>query len=148
MSTDLPRAGRAAHRGGRSPQAGQGFPGAVLPASRGSPEGRFLAGPGKPLNRQIAELKDQRAAATVRGKESQAALERAESMGEERKVQHRGGDRPWPLRLLILLAILAEGVTAFVAMEVLVGARCWPSGLPCWRPWSVPGWLASSPTAA
>jgi hypothetical protein len=106
------------------------FPGAVLPASRGSPpEGRFLAGPGKALIRQIAELKDQRAAATVRGNESQAAMVRGERKAEERKVQHRGGDRPWLLRSLIPLAVVAEGVTAFVAMEVLVSSMALAIGL-------------------
>ncbi len=91
-----------------------------VPVSRGSPEGRYLAGPGKPLNRHITELNDHRAAATARCEESEAAVERAESMAEERKALHRGGDRPWPLRLLIPFAILAEGVTAFVGMQVLV----------------------------
>src|ERR1700694_5834847 len=82
------------------------------PTSRGSPEGRFLVSSGKPLNRQITELKDQMADSRVRDKESRSAMEHATTMVGERKAHHRGGDRPWLLRLLIPLAIVAEGLTA------------------------------------
>ena len=98
-------------------------------ASRGSPEGRFLAGPGKPLNQHSTELKDQKADARVREEESQTTLEHATSMARERKAHHRGGDRPWPVRLFIPLAIVAEGLTAFVAMEVLVSSLLLAIGL-------------------
>lgn len=89
-------------------------------ASRGSPEGLYLAEHGKSLNRRITELKDRRAAAATRDTESGAALESAESKAADRRAHHRGGDHSWLLRLLIALALVAEGVTAFVGMEVLV----------------------------
>jgi hypothetical protein len=88
--------------------------------SRGSPEGLYLAGRGKSLNRHITELKDRRAGSAAQDAESRAALESAESQASEREAQHRGGDHSWLLRLLIGLALVAEGVTAFVGMEVLV----------------------------
>ena len=90
------------------------------PANRGSPEGRFLASAGKPLSRLIAELKDRWAAALVRVKGAAAGLDNAVGTARERKAHHRGGDRPWPLRLIIPVAVAAEALTAFVAMEVLV----------------------------
>jgi hypothetical protein len=89
-------------------------------ASGGSPEGRFLASAGKPLRRLIAELKERWAAALVRVKGAAAALDHAAGADRERKAHHRGGDRPWPLRLIIPVAVAAEALTAFVAMEVLV----------------------------
>jgi hypothetical protein len=52
--------------------------------------------------------------------DTQTTLGRAETAAESRKARHRGGDRSWLLRLLIPVAIVAEGVTAFVGMEVLV----------------------------
>lgn len=88
--------------------------------SRGSPERAYLTGSGKPLNRYISELKDRGAAATARGTEAQTALERAENTAGERVTHHRGGDHSWLLRLFIALGLLAEAVTAFVGMEVLV----------------------------
>lgn len=109
--------------------AGPGLPGAVLPASRGSPEGRYVAGPGKPVSRQVTDLQDQRAVAAVKVREFQAAVERAESTDKERKENHRGGDRPWLLRLLIPAAVLAEAVTAYVAMEALVDSQSLAIGL-------------------
>ena len=110
-------------------QAGPGLPGAVLPASRGSPEGRYVARPGKPVCRQVTDLQGQRAVAAAKVRELQAAVERAESTDKERKENHRGGDRPWLLRLLIPAAILAEAVTAYVAMEALVNSQSLAIGL-------------------
>ena len=98
-------------------------------ASRGSPEGLYLADHGKPLNRHITELKDRRAAATARDTESGAALEGAESKAADRRAHHRGGDHSWLLRSLIALALVAEGVTAFVGMEVLVPSVMLAAGL-------------------
>ena len=89
-------------------------------AIRGSLEGAYLAGSGKSLNRHITELKDRRAGSAARDTESEAALESAESKADDRGAHHRGGDHSWLLRLLIGLALVAEGVTAFVGMEVLV----------------------------
>jgi hypothetical protein len=96
---------------------GQSPPG---PVSGGSPEGRFLASAGKPLSRLIAELKERWAAARVRLKGTTAALDHATGVASEQKAHHRGGDRPWPLRLVIPVATGAEALTAFVAMEALV----------------------------
>jgi hypothetical protein len=119
---------RAATQGYRSGDAANGQR-RLRPTSRGSPEGRFLVSSGKPLNRQITELKDQMADSRVRDKECQSAMEHATTMVDERKAHHRGGDRPWLLRLLIPLAIVAEGLTAFVAMEVLVSSLSLAIGL-------------------
>jgi len=89
-------------------------------ASRGSPEGSYLTVPGKSLDRHIAELKDRVAAATAHSTESQAALERAEHKADAQVAHHRGGDHSWLLRSLLVPALVAEGVTAFIGMEVLV----------------------------
>jgi hypothetical protein len=90
------------------------------PVSGGSPEGRFLSSAGNPLSRLIAELKERCALALVEVKAATAALDHAIGVASERRAHHRGGDRPWPLRLLIPVATAAEALTAFVAMEVLV----------------------------
>jgi hypothetical protein len=115
----------------RRHRAGSGADGQDPPSadSRGSLEGRYLTGPGKPLNRQITELKDRRADAAQRVTESRGAADRAQSMLEEREARHRGGDRPWPLRLLIPVGVIAEAVTAFVGMEVLVPSLTLALGL-------------------
>jgi len=105
-----------------------GAAGKVSP-SRGSPDGRYAAGPGKPMLRQVADLRDQEADAAVKVTKRQGALERAESTDEERRDNHRGGDRSWLLRPLILVAIAAEAVTAYVAMEALVGSQSLAFGL-------------------
>jgi hypothetical protein len=99
------------------------------PAGRGSPEGRFLASAGKPLSRLISDLKERWAAALVRVRSTAAALDHAISTASERRAHHRGGDRPWPLRLTIPLAAAAEALTAFVAMEVLVSTAGLALGL-------------------
>lgn len=98
-------------------------------ASRGSPEGRFVSNSGKALSRHLAELRDREANADVRLAEAEAALARSESTTEAQKTRHRGGDRTWLLRLLIPVAIVAEGVTAYVGMEVLVPSRSLAAGL-------------------
>ncbi len=84
---------------------------------------------GKALSRHLAELRDREANADVRLTEAEATLARAETAAEGRKAHHRGGDRTWLLRLLIPVAIVAEGVTAYVGMEVLVPSRSLAVGL-------------------
>jgi hypothetical protein len=108
--------------GGGSPTGGDR-------ASLGSPEGRFLASAGKPLSRLISDLKDRWAAALVRVRGTAAALDHAIGTASERRAHHRGGDRPWLLRLAIPLATGAEALTAFVAMEVLVSTTGLAFGL-------------------
>ncbi len=98
-------------------------------ASRGSPEGRFLNEPGKALSRRLAELKDRKARADVRVTEANMSRRRADTAIEIRNAHHRGGHRTWLLRVLIPVAIVAEGVTAYVAMEVLVPSRSLAVGL-------------------
>jgi hypothetical protein len=99
------------------------------PAGLSSPEGRFLASAGKPLSRLISDLKDRWAAALVRVRGTAAALDHAIAVASERRAHHRGGDRPWLLRLTIPLATGAEALTAFVAMEVLVSTTGLAFGL-------------------
>ena len=98
-------------------------------ASGGSPEGRFLGSAGKPVSRQIAELKEHVVALVVRVKDAMAAMNHAIATADERKAHHRGGNRPWPLRLIIPVATGAEALTAFVAMEVLVSTVALAFGL-------------------
>jgi hypothetical protein len=88
-----------------------------------------VAGPGKPVCRQIADLRDQEADAAAQVEESREALERAEGTDKEKKDDHRGGDRTWLLRLLIPVAIVAEAVTAYVAVEALVASQSLAVGL-------------------
>ena len=115
-ATDGPRCRRArAKMNGHFQLAG---------GSTGS-EGRFLAGPGKSLNRQVTELKERKADLTVRERESRSAADRAEDVASTRQAHHRGSDHSWLLRLVIAVAIVAVGMTAFVGMEILV-----PSLLP------------------
>jgi hypothetical protein len=116
--------------GSRPPRAPREMNGRFRPvADDRGPEGRFLAGPGKSLNRQFAELKDRRAGMTVRDKESRSAASRAESAASARQAHHRGGDHSWLLRSIIAVAVVAEGVTAFVGMEVLVPSLLLATGL-------------------
>jgi hypothetical protein len=104
--------------------------GRVRPADGGSsPEGRFLAGPGKSLNRQVAEGKDRKAALTVREHECRSAADQAEEAASARQAHHCGGDHTWLLRLIIVVAIVAEGMTAFVGMEILVSSMLLAVGL-------------------
>jgi hypothetical protein len=101
----------------------------MFSAGRGSPEGRYVAGPGKPVSRQVTDLRDQEADAASAVNESQAALQRAESTDQQQRDNHRGGDRSWLLRLLIPGALLAEAVTAYIAMEALVNSQALALGL-------------------
>jgi hypothetical protein len=114
---------------GFTPKAGQAIPHSSVPVSRGSPEGRYLSCPGKPAYRQVTHLQSKSADEVVKERESRRALQRAEAADRERRENHRGGDRPWPLRLTIPLGLLAEAVTAFVGMEVLVASLALAEGL-------------------
>ncbi len=98
-------------------------------ANGSNPEGRFVTGAGKPLSRHLAELRDRKADAEVRLEDAEAALAGAEAVAETRKARHRGGDRAWLLRLIIPVAIVAEGVTAYIGMEVLVPSLALAAGL-------------------
>src|SRR5258708_1756571 len=104
---------RHEHRPGRPPSWRADMPAAAsraqqdaldvtVTAAHGSPEGRYFSGPGKPLVRQITELRDRAAGARARAEGLQAGVQRAERTDDEQKRHHRGGDRPWPFRLLIL----------------------------------------------
>ena len=104
-------------------QAGEPVPDTGNPPSRGSPEGRYLLGSGKSVSRQVSELRARQADEAVKVAGAQGAALRAESVDQERKENHRGGDRTWLLRWLIPIAITAEAVTAYVAMEALVASQ-------------------------
>src|SRR5579862_1310406 len=104
-------------------------PDAMPPVSRGSPEGRYMAGPGKPVYRHVTDLQDQEAAAAARVQGALTALDRAERTERELSENHRGGDRSWLLRPIIPVAILAEAVTAYVAVEALVASQTLAVGL-------------------
>jgi hypothetical protein len=90
------------------------------PASRGGPEGRFLAGRGKAEYRNIMELEDQQATAEISSASAGAAAERAERARAQHEEEHRGGNLPWFLRAVVPVASVTEAVTAYVAMEALV----------------------------
>jgi hypothetical protein len=90
------------------------------PASRDSPEGTCLSGPGKGVYRHFAELLDRRAAGRAKLHDFENATERAAQVDRERKERRRGHERPWPLRWLIAVGIAAEAVTAYVGIEALV----------------------------
>jgi hypothetical protein len=102
---------------------------ADLRGSRGSPESRYMYGPGKLVCRQLGGLHSQRAEAAAREKEGKRAAEQAEHSDRKLKESHRGGDRPWLLRLVIPLGMLAEAVTAYVGMEAIVTSRPLAVGL-------------------
>lgn len=104
-------------------------PDAMPPVSRGSPEGRYMAGPGKPVYRHVTDLQDQEPAAAAKVHEVLAALDRAERTDKELRENHRGGDRSWLLRPIIPVAIGAEAVTAYVAVEALVASQTLAVGL-------------------
>jgi hypothetical protein len=107
---------------GDTTQAEQAAPDAAVPVSRGSPEGRFVGGPGKPLYRQVTDLQSQTAEAGAKKAETLEAKERAEATDQALRENHRGGDRTWLLRPLIPLGTVAEAVTAYIAVEVLVAS--------------------------
>lgn len=97
--------------------------------SRGSPEGQFVANSGKALSRHLGEVSDREINADVRLSQATTQLAGARIAAEAKKNHHRGGDRTWLLRLLIPVAIVAEGITAYVGMEVLVPSRSLAVGL-------------------
>jgi hypothetical protein len=88
----------------------------------GTPEGRFLATAGRPLSRYAGELREQVTTALARVTGAAAAVQYASHRTQARQAQHRGGSRPWLLRAIIPVAITAEALTAFVAMEELVSS--------------------------
>jgi hypothetical protein len=102
---------------------GQLLAAAVIGRERGSAEGRYLSGPGKPLARQVTSLQEEHAVAAVADVQAQEAVSRAEDTIRDQQDKHRGGDRPWLLRCLIAVAFLAEAVTAYVAMQALVDSQ-------------------------
>jgi len=114
---------------GITTQTRQAVRGTALSVSRVSPEGRYLAGLGKPVYGHVSDLQGQEADATAKVDGRRAAMERAEIADKERKEDHRGGDRPWSLRTLIPVAILTEALTAYVAMEPLVSSQSLAAGL-------------------
>jgi hypothetical protein len=95
----------------------------------GRPEAGFLSGPGKSVYRRVIDLLSRRNGAAARTARYRAAAGRARQAADERKHGHRGGNRTWLLRSLILLGIAAEAVTAYVAMEVLVASQSLAVGL-------------------
>jgi hypothetical protein len=110
----------------RGSKDGHHGPGA---AGRSSPAGRFVIEAGKAIVRRLAGLKDRKARAKVRVVKTERSRKHADTAMEARRARHRGGDRTWLLRLLIPVAIVAEGVTAYVGMEVLVPSRPLAVGL-------------------
>jgi hypothetical protein len=92
-------------------------------------EGRYLADLGRPVYGHVSDLQGQEADAAAKVHERLAARERAEATGQDRKQNHRGGRRPWSLRILIPVAILTEDFTAYVAMEPLVSSQSLAAGL-------------------
>lgn len=98
-------------------------------ASLSNSEARFLSGPGKPANRQVAVLQDRRADLSAQQRGNTSARDLADTTVAERQAHHRGGDHSWLLRPLIGFAVIAEGVTAFVGMEVLVPSVALAVGL-------------------
>jgi hypothetical protein len=107
---------RGQHTQGRADEQRPG------PTSRGSPEGRYAGGPGKPLCRQVTELQEREAIAVADVGGSQDGVERAERTDQQLKDTHRGGDRAWPLRSAVPLGVLAEAVTAYIATAALVAS--------------------------
>jgi hypothetical protein len=85
-----------------------------------SAEGRFVAGRGKGEHRHFLELQEQQAGAEVSSAYAQSAAERAARAHRQREEDHRGGNLPWFLRVVVPVACVTEAVTAYVAMEALV----------------------------
>jgi hypothetical protein len=110
------------------PDGQAGPPGGWLP-DRGNTEAGFLSGPGKSVYRHATELLSRRKGAAARQEKSRDAAGRSRRAADERQHGHRGGNRTWLLRWLILLGIAAEAVTAYVAMEVLVTSQSLAIGL-------------------
>lgn len=108
---------------------GQVIPPTEFLSSRGSPEGRYLSASGKHVYRRVGDLQDEKADRAVTDRKARDAVHRALSTDKDRKDNHRGGDRPWLLRWLIPLGMLAEAVTAYVGMEALVTSQSLAFGL-------------------
>ena len=73
-------------------------PSAAPAMSRGSPEGRYLDGPGKAGYRLWTNLQAALTTAVAKVKEFAGGLSRAQQAQRERRDNHRGGDRTWLLR--------------------------------------------------
>jgi hypothetical protein len=102
---------------------------AALQGSRGNREGSYLSGAGRPLYRLASELQGERGKAAAQAARARGAADRARREATEQKRNHRGGNRAWPLRLLVPFGIMAEAVTAYVGIEVLVNSRSLAIGL-------------------
>jgi hypothetical protein len=85
-----------------------------------SAEGAYLAGPGRTLNRHIAELRNRQLGAGARSQQSGHACAITERVAQEQAFGHRGGSLPWLLRCLIPVAIAAEAATAYVGVAAIV----------------------------
>jgi len=81
------------------------------------------------MSRHVSTLQSREANAAAKVRECRGALGWAERTDKEQRASHQGGDHTWLLRLLILIAILAEAVTAYVAMEALVASQSLAVGL-------------------
>lgn len=110
-------------------QSGHDAPEPEFPANGGSAEGDYVGGAGKPLYRQLTGLQGLSAEAAAKKVQAQRSLQSAEDKENELKEGHRGGDLTWLLRPLIPLGTVAEAVTAYVAMEVLVASVRLAGGL-------------------
>jgi hypothetical protein len=92
-------------------------------------EGSYLAGPGRTLNRRIAELRHRQLATRVQCQQSASAHIRAERAARERALSHRGGSLPWLLRCVIPVGGTAEAVTAYVGVASIVTTQALAIGL-------------------
>ncbi|WP_300607057.1 hypothetical protein [Trebonia sp.] len=88
-----------------------------------SAEGSYLAGPGRTLNRHIAELRHRQLSARVRSQQSAHACTLSERVTREQALGHRGGSLPWLLRCLIPVGITVEAATAYVGVAAIVTAQ-------------------------
>jgi hypothetical protein len=109
--------------------AGGTAPDPMAPVSRGSPEGRYLNAAGKPFHRLWTELQARLVAAIAKVNERAGSARRTQQAEQEGRDNHRGGDRPWPLRLAIPVCVVAEAGMAYVAMESLVSSQSLAVGL-------------------
>jgi len=95
---------------------------ATADAAPGSPEGRYLGGLGRGMYRRFMDLTSELSVGVAQSEELENAANRAGQADQERRDNHRGGERTWLLRPLILPGLAAEAITAFVAIEVLVSS--------------------------
>lgn len=98
-------------------------------ARRGNPEGGYLSGSGKSVHRQVIDLLSRKKGAAAGERKSREAADRARHVVDERKHAHRGGNRTWLLRWVMVLAVAAEAATAYVGMEALVASQSLAVGL-------------------